>query len=322
MQSGLENFRLKVFRTVARQLNFRRAAEELRLTQPAVTSQIKALEEEAGVALFDRSGGRVVLTPQGALLLEYADKLHVLAVQAMQALAAASNESAGSLAIAASQTIGQYLLPNLIAGFLREHPRVEITTLGGNTEEVLELLAGHRVDIALIEGPTMRRDIRTEPFLEDHMVLVVPAGHPWADAEINVHELLKASLLTRELGSGSRRVVETALEGAGLKTKDLQFTLTLDSTEGLLSGVEAGLGAAFVSRWAVRNQLTLGTLRIAHVRGLKLARMLSIAHLAGPAATGNAGAFARFVLENASNLLPRATGLRKKIPRLRAASDV
>jgi len=271
MSNALENFRLRVFRILARQLNFRRAAEELRLTQPAVTSQIKALEEEAGVALFDRAGGRVTLTPQGALLLEYADRLHQLAEEATQALAALSNNTAGSLAIGASQTIGQYLLPNLIAGFLRKFPGVQLTTLGGNTEEVLEALANHRVDVALIEGPAMRRDISTEAFLEDHMVLVVPAGDPWADAEIEVTDLLKAPLLTRELGSGSRRVVESALEQAGVKIKELQFTLTLDSTEGLLSAVEAGLGAAFVSRWAVRNQLTLGTLRIAHVRGLKLA---------------------------------------------------
>jgi DNA-binding transcriptional LysR family regulator len=104
-------------------------------------------------------------------------------------------------------------------------------------------------------------------------------------------------------------VVEAALEDAGIKLKDLRFSLTLDSTEGLLSAVEAGLGAAFVSRWAVRNQLSLGTLRIAHVRGLKLTRMLSIAHLAGPPPAGNAGAFTRFVLENASALLPRITGI-------------
>ncbi len=305
---SIENFRLRVFRTVARHLSFRRAAEELRLTQPAITSQVKALEEETGVALFDRSGGRVVLTPQGSLLLDYVDKLHSLAEEAMQALGSASDQPSGTLAIGASQTIGQYLLPNLIAGFLREQGRIQITTLGGNTEEVVEALADHRVDIALIEGPTMRRDIRTEPFLEDHMVLVVPAGDPWADAEITLEELSSAPLLTREHGSGSRRVVEAALEAAGLKIKDLHLALTLDSTEGLLSAVEAGLGAAFVSRWAVRNQLSLGTLRIAHVHGVKLARMLSIAYAAGPAVAGNAGIFARFVQQNAESLLPRVTG--------------
>ena len=304
----MENFRLKVFRTLARQLNFRRAAEELRLTQPAVTGQIKALEEELGFALFDRSGGRVTLTPQGSILLNYADRLHLLADEAMQALAASSGRSAGRLAVGASQTIGQYLLPNLLAGFLRLHPQVEITVLGGNTEEVLEALASHQVELALIEGPTMRTDIRTEPFLEDHMVLVVPAGHAWANTPIEPADLAGAPLLTREHGSGSRRVVEAALEAAGIRVKDLHYRLTLDSTEGLLSAVEAGLGIAFVSRWAVRNQLSLGTLRIAPVRSLNLSRVLSIAHSIGPVPSGNAGAFHRFVLEHAGELLPRVTG--------------
>ncbi len=304
----MESFRLKVFRIVARQLNFRRAAEELRLTQPAVTGQVKALEEELGLALFDRSGGRVTLTPQGTLLLDYADRLHLLADEAMQALAASTGRSAGRLAVGASQTIGQYLLPNLLAGFIRLHPHVAITTIGGNTEDVLEALAAHQVELALIEGPAMRSDIRTEPFLEDHMVLVVPAGHAWADCTIEPAALEGASMLTRELGSGSRRVVEMALEAAGIRVKNLNYRLTLDSTEGLLSAVEAGLGVAFVSRWAVRNQLTLGTLRVAHVRNLNLSRMLSIAHLGGPIPSGNVGAFHRFVLDHASDLLPRVTG--------------
>jgi DNA-binding transcriptional LysR family regulator len=312
----MENFRLKVFRTVARQLNFRRAAEELHLTQPAITAQIKALEEELGTALFDRAGGRATLTAQGSVLLDYADRLHRLAEEAVQAVAAASGTHAGSLAIGASQTIGQYLLPNLLAGFIRKHPHIAISTIGGNTEQVLEALTSHQVELALIEGPTMQSDIRTEPFLEDNMVLVVPAGHTWADSEIKLDELKTAPLLTRERGSGSRRVVEAALEAAGLKTKGLQYSLTCDSTEGLLSAVEAGLGVAFVSRWAVRNQLTLGTLQLARVRGLNLSRMLSIAHLSRPTPQGNAAAFHRFVLDHASDLLPRVSGRE----RTRAAS--
>ncbi len=303
---------------VARQLNFRRAAEELRLTQPAVTSQIKALEDELGHALFDRAGGRVTLTLQGSILLEYADRLHLLADEATQALAASAGRTEGSLALGASQTIGQYLLPNLIAGFLREHPAIQLSTIGGNTEEVLEALATHRIELALIEGPAMRSDIRTEPFLEDHMVLVVPAGHAWADADITPEALLTAPLLIREPGSGSRRVVESALEASGLRLKELHYRLTLDSTEGLLSAVEAGLGVTFVSRWAVRNQLTLGTLRMAHVSGVNLSRLLSIAYPSGPLPSGNAGEFYRFVLERASELLPRVTGK----PKFRTASSL
>jgi DNA-binding transcriptional LysR family regulator len=117
----------------------------------------------------------------------------------------------------------------------------------------------------------------------------------------------------REFGSGSRRVVEKAIVAAGLQKKDLKIQMELDSTEGLLSAVEAGLGVTFVSRWAVRNQLSLGTLKIAHVRGLNLSREFSIVYPAGPAPTGNAGAFHRFLLSNSLDLAPRATGKRASV---------
>ncbi|HLI03499.1 MAG TPA: LysR family transcriptional regulator [Terracidiphilus sp.] len=304
----MENFRLKVFRTVATQLNFSRSAKELLLSQPAVTQQIKALEEECGTPLFSRNGGRIALTAAGRALLPYAERLKAIADEALAAVAGASGKQGGVLAIGASQTIGQYLLPNLVAGFLREHPRIAITARSGNTDAMLEALAADRIQLALIEGPPLRRGIRVEPFMEDHLVLVVPADHEWADREIDVARLADTPLLMREFGSGSRRVVENALLRAGLRKKDLRPTMELDSTEGLLSAVEAGLGAAFVSRWAVRNQLALGTLRLARVRGLRLARMFSIAYPAGPEPAGNAGLFRRFLLAQGMDMTPRATG--------------
>jgi LysR family transcriptional regulator, transcriptional activator of the cysJI operon len=304
----MENFRLRVFRAVARHLNFRIAAEELLLTQSAVTQQIKALESEMDVPLFDRAGGRVSLTPAGAALLPFADRLAALAAEAREAVAAANGASTGRLVLGASQTIGQYLLPRLIAGFLEQNPKVDISVIGGNTQTILEALVEHRVQLCLIEGPAMRRDVQVEPFMEDHMVCVVPSGHEWADQEIDVNELQQATLVARELGSGSRRIVEQAMEKAGLEVKKLRLLMTFDSTEGLLSAVEAGLGVAFVSRWAVRNQLALGTLKLARVRELNLARMFSLATVAGPEPTGIARAFHRFVLEHAEGLAPRATG--------------
>jgi DNA-binding transcriptional LysR family regulator len=304
----MENFRLRVFRAVARHLNFRIAAEELLLTQSAVTQQIKAIESELDVPLFDRAGGRVALTPAGDALLPFAERLAELSAQAREAVAAINGGSAGRLSLGASQTIGQYLLPKLIAGFLQQHPKVEISVIGGNTQTILEALVEHRVQLCLIEGPPMRRDVQLEPFMEDHMVCVVPAGHEWAEAEIGLEQLQEATLVARELGSGSRRIVEQALEKAGVEVKKLHLVMTFDSTEGLLSAVEAGLGIAFVSRWAVRNQLALGTLKVARVRGLNLARMFSLATVAGPEPAGIARTFRRFVLERAEELAPRATG--------------
>jgi LysR family transcriptional regulator, transcriptional activator of the cysJI operon len=308
----MENFRLRVFRSVARHLNFRIAAEELLLTQSAVTQQIKALESELDVPLFDRGGGRVSLTPAGASLLPFAERLAALAEEAREAVAAAAGDHAGRLALGASQTIGQYLLPKLIAGFLQENPNVQISVMGGNTQTILEALVEHRVQLCLIEGPAMRRDVQVEPFMEDHMVCVVPSGHEWADEQIDLQQLAQASMVTRELGSGSRRIVEQALQQAGVEVKKLRIAMTFDSTEGLLSAVEAGLGIAFVSRWAVRNQLALGTLKVARVRDLNLSRMFSLATVAGPEPAGVAGLFQRFVLKRAEELAPRPTGRKRQ----------
>ncbi len=317
----MENFRLRVFRAVAQHLNFRIAAEELLLTQPAVTQQIKALETELGVPLFERANGRIALTPAGEVLLPFAEQLRALADQAVAAIASASGTTAGELTIGASQTIGQYLLPRLVAAFLRAHPKVKLNLTGGNTQSMLEALAAHRVQIALIEGPAMRSDVNVQPFLQDHMVCIVPTGHEWAGEEIDASELPRMKLVMRELGSGSRRIIEAAIEAAGLRLKDLDLGMTFDSTEGLLSAVEAGLGIGFVSRWAVRNQLALGTLQLAHIRGLKLARMFSVATVAGPEPTGAAGEFHRFLLQNAEQLAPRSTGKRKFVPPVKSRSS-
>jgi len=304
----MENFRLRVFRVVAHTLNFRKASEELLISQPAVTQQIKALETELGISLFDRSKGKVTLTASGTVLADYAGKLKALVDEAVQAIAEVSGTRTDELRVGASQTIGQYLLPNLLAGFRRNFPQVSLSGMSGNTDEVLSALAEHRIDLALVEGPSLRSDVRSEPFMEDHMVLVVPPDHEWAGQEVAFEDLKSEEFVTRELGSGSRRVIEDALQQAGFDLKDLSTILTLDTTEGILSAVEAGLGVAFVSRWAVRNQLTLGTLKLAHVQGLKLTRMFSVAHRQGVLPGGSAGAFHRFLLSNAYEMAPRSTG--------------
>ncbi len=310
----IENFRLRVFRAVAGHLSFSRAAEELLLTQPAVTQQIKALEEELGVPLFDRGGGTIRLTQGGQALLPYAQRLKQIAEEAAAAVARALGEHGGELALGASQTIAQYLLPRLIADFFALHPRVRVTARSGNTDAMLDALARHEVHLALIEGPETGHGpgsgFRIEPFMEDRMVLVVPVGHEWAGHEIEAHALLQEPMLMREFGSGSRRVVEGALAAAGIKVKDLQVRMELDSTEGLLGAVEAGLGVAFVSQWVVRHQLLLGTLALAHVRRVPLSRRFALAAPAGPQPSGSAGAFRAFLLTREPPTVPLATGAR------------
>ena len=301
----IENFRLVVFRAVARHLSFSRAAEELLLTQPAVTQQIKALEEQFGVPLFHRGGGRIALTPGGAALLPFTERMKELSDEAFAAVASAYGQQAGELSLGASQTIAQYLLPAFIAGFLQRNPQVRVTARSGNTDGMLAALLSGEIQLALLEGPEGRTDVHIEPFMQDHMVLVVPASHEWAGQRITLDELKAQPLLTREFGSGSRRVVEQALAKVGLKAKDLSIRMEFDSTEGLLHAAEAGLGVTFVSRWAVRNQLALGTLKLARVEGLRLSRSFSLAYPAGPAPVGSVDAFRTILLQFAAEFAPR-----------------
>jgi DNA-binding transcriptional LysR family regulator len=290
----LENFRLQVFRAVAEHLSFRKAAERLFLTQPAVTLQIKALENSLGVRLFDRSGNRVTLTSQGTTLLRYASQIATLASEAEREVVAKDGQFSGELSLGVSTTIAQYVLPRLIGAFLAEHPRVHLSVDSGNTEKVADLLLADRVSIGLIEGPARQRGVHTEPFMRDELVLIVP---PDSDStHFTAQQLLASSLLMREAGSGSRRVVESALEKAGFKLKAFRRVMNLDSTESIKSAVEAGLGLGFVSRWAISKELELGALKVADVRGLRITRHFSLVMRTGPTLQGPAEAFRVFAV--------------------------
>jgi DNA-binding transcriptional LysR family regulator len=290
----LENFRLKVFRTVANRLSFRKAAERLFLTQPAVTLQIKALEEDLGVRLFDRAAGRVSLTRQGAILLRYAEKIAGIIAEAEQEMAAGEGQAAGTLDLGASTTIAQYVLPRLIAAFQAENPRVQLSLQSGNTDQIVRLLLDDRVSIGLIEGPPRDRGVRVEPFMRDELVLITPPD--FESGQLTRDQLTGCNLLMREQGSGSRHVVETALEKADVKLKSFKNVMDLDSTEAIKSAVEAGLGIGFVSRWAISKELELGVLKVAQTAGIKAVRDFSLVLRTGPEPQGPAGAFRAFAL--------------------------
>ena len=296
----LENFRLKVFRTVAEQLSFRKAAELLFLTQPAVTLQIKALEEDLGLRLFDRTGGHVALTRQGAALLRYAQKIAALASEAEQKLSATAGRLSGTLALGVSTTIAQYVLPRLLALFLAEHPRLQLSLRSGNTEAIVQLLLEDKISLGLIEGPARQREVHTEPFMEDELVLIAPPE--FAFDRLSHDQFLASTLLLREHGSGSRHVVETALDKAGFKVKSFKNSIEHDSTEAIKSAVEAGLGVGFVSLWAISKETELRALKVVQVEGLRVTRHFFVVTLIGPEPSGPPGAFRSFALDRAKHL--------------------
>ncbi len=308
----MENFRLKVFRTVAEESSFRRAADRLHLSQPAVSQQIHALEEELNATLFDRGKGRIRLTDPGVVLLRYARKGARLAEEARAALDGLRGETTGHLRIGASMTVTQYILPRMLGAFLEQHPRIEAAVTSGNTEQIVAALAHRQIDLGLIEGPVSSRDVFRQRFFEDRLVLIVGRGYPWPEslgagksgstkspslkASIPLEALTRVPLLMRERGSGSRRVVELALRRAGLRLSDLRIAMNLDSIVAIISAVEAGLGSGFVSEWAIQKELKLGTVRVIPVEGLDIRRSMHLIRPFGPMPEGPAGAFERFIL--------------------------
>ena len=311
--ASLENFRLVVFRAVAERLSFRKAAEELYLTQPAVSLQIKALEEDVGVQLFDRTGTHISLTAAGEILLNYCHQVKTLLAQTEQEIAALGGEHSGELALGASTTIAQYVLPRLLGEFCREHPRVHPTLVSGNTEHIVEAVEKQRISLGFIEGPARSRDVKTEPFLQDELVLIVSNAHEWAErTSVSCSEIASIPLLMRERGSGTRHVIELALERQGIKRNSMHIVMELDSTEAIKSAVEAGLGVGFVSRWAIAKDLRLGnTFKIVEVEGLSIKREFLVAYASGPEPQGLVIEFQRFVTARAGlhgiSVRPRLT---------------
>jgi DNA-binding transcriptional LysR family regulator len=296
----LEKFSLKVFRTVAEHLSFRKAAELLFLTQPAVSLQIKALEEDLGVRLFDRAAGKVTLTRQGAILYGHAKKLASIALEAAQELSANEGQLSGTFTVGVSTTIAQYVLPRFLAIFLAEHPRLQFSVHSGNSDAIVRLLLDGKVSIGLIAGPTRERGIHAEAFMEDELVLI--AAPDFEFSHLSRAQLMTSTLLLREPSSGSRRAVEEALRKARMKLNLFRNVIVLDSTEAIKSAAEAGLGVGFVSYCAIYKELELRALKLVEVDGVRITRHYSVVTLTGPEPSGAAGAFRNFAVHRARQL--------------------
>jgi DNA-binding transcriptional LysR family regulator len=286
----IENFKLRVFRVVAEMLNYRRAADELHLTQPAVTAQIKSLEESLGIALFDRIGRDTSLTPAGATLLEYVRKIEAITNDAIAALAPFGGQEGIDLSIGASHTVAVYLLPKLLPILLREWPKLRIHIVGGSTNEILQGLTSHQIAVALIEAPAHRPDLKIEEFGADELALIVRPDHRWAKKTVvRAAELVQEPILLREVGSGMRQFVEEYLERNGVLRQQLHTCIDVNSTEGIISAVEAGLGIGFAPCLAIEKALKLGCVKAIPLENGPIRRQLSIALLNGPDPRGPVG---------------------------------
>jgi DNA-binding transcriptional LysR family regulator len=286
----MENFKLKVFRVVADTLNFRRAADELHLTQPAVTSQIKSLEESLGIALFDRIGRDINLTPAGTTLLQYVRQIESVTNAAIAALAPFGGQEGIDLSIGASHTIAVYVLPRLLPQLVAEWPRLRIHIMGGSTNEILHALTMHQIGIGLIEAPAFRPDLKIEVFGEDELTLIVPHEHRWTKKTLlKAAELVQEPILLREVGSGMRRFVEEYLEQNGVLRQQLHTSIDMNSTEGIIAAVEAGLGVGFAPCLTLEKAIKVGSVKVIPLVNGPIRRQLSIVLLNGPEPQGPIG---------------------------------
>lgn len=289
------DFRLKVFASVARNLSFTRAAQELYISQPAISKHIRELEGAYHVRLFERQGNRVALTPAGQLLLTHADRLLDGYRQLEYDMHLLQGEHTGELRLGASTTIAQYVLPGLLADFIRHFPHVKMSLLNGNTQAIETALLEHRIDLGLVEGLSRRPDLHYTPFMRDELVPVVrhDTGLPVGD-ELSAHDLPRFPLVLRERGSGTLEVVEQALAGLGVPLASLQVLMYLGSTEGIKRFLEQTDCIGIVSVRSIDRELAAGAFRVVELKELRLMREFCFVQPQGEAG-GLARTFMDFV---------------------------
>ena len=253
--------RLQVFHAVAKHLSFTRAAETLFMTQPAVTSQVKQLEEHLNTRLFDRAQGRIALTPAGQVAFEYAERILGLSQELDRRMKELSGQASGPLLIGASMTIGEYVLPQLIGKFKARFPAVVPTLFVGNSEAVQDRVAERSLDLGFIEGDSHRPSLHSEVCCEDELQVVCAPLHPLAGASVALPATLaQYPYINRESGSGTRAVIDHYLQKADVSPESLNVVVELGSPEAIKGVVATGMGFAIMSRVIVEKELQLGQL--------------------------------------------------------------
>jgi DNA-binding transcriptional LysR family regulator len=243
---------LRIFVAVAELEHMTRAAQSLNLTQSATSAAIAALETRYAVKLFNRIGRRIELTDAGRLFVVEARAVLARASAAETVLADFADLSKGSLALAASQTVGNYWLPPLIHRYQTQYPGISLSLVIGNTEQVAAWVIEGSADLGLIEGDIDEPALAVQPVADDELVLVVGAAHPWAKKRsVAPRDLKTIRWVLRERGSGTRAMFETALAKFGVAAGDLDVALELPSNEAVRSAVAAGAGATVISKLVV-----------------------------------------------------------------------
>lgn len=300
---------LKVFYTVARRLHFTRAAEDLNLTQPAITFHIRSLQRQLQLRLFDVQAHEVRLTAAGELLLQRASEI----LNAVDGLERDMHEFAqvqgGWLKLGATLTIGNYVLPGVLASFQREYPRIKLSVEIANTACMEQGLLARNLDLALVEWRIDSPEIELIPFQTDELVVAVPVTHPFGElSEVEVDRLIEEPLILREPGSGTRAL---ALEGIRSTVDRLNVVLELDSPEAIKRCVQAGLGVTIISETIIRAELERKVIARLRLAGCPMKREFSLAYLRARSQSPAARAFTDFVLRGQPDPGRSSKGVRR-----------
>jgi DNA-binding transcriptional LysR family regulator len=297
----MDTRQLAAFCAVVERKSFSEAAERLGVTQPAVSLQVRALEDRLGRQLLDRSGRRVEPTEAGQRLYRRAQRLLQLEEQLLEDVAAGdSGPLTGTLALGASTGPGAHLVPLLLCEFQREHPELRVALSIWDTYGVIERVAEREVELGVVGAKRRNRSLVFEPLARDKIVLAVPPGHPAAGGEMSVEDLRAETLVVMQEGAGVRQVVEEELRRAGLRVRSLEPKLELGLQESVKSAVAAGYGVTFISRTAIEGELAAGTLAAARVAGIEPSRQLYVVRAKNRPTSRAADAFLRFAAERAA----------------------
>jgi DNA-binding transcriptional LysR family regulator len=291
----MDTRQLASFCAVVDNQSFSQAAEQLGVTQPAVSLQIRSLEKRLGRRLLDRSGRRVEPTEAGLRLYRSAQRMLALEEQLVEEVAdAGEGELGGRLQIGASTGPGGSVVPLLLCEFQRANPGVRIALTVSDTQTIVDQVAERELAAGIVGAARRHRGVTFEPFFRDQVVLACPPGHAFAGRAISLEELQAEPLVVMQEGAGVRQVIDAALRAAGLRDSSLEVRLELGLQESVKSAVAAGYGVSFISRSAIEAELSTGAIASARVEGLEPSREIALATATGRTLPRSAVAFLDF----------------------------
>ena len=271
---------LKILHAISNEGSFKRAAEKLYISQPAVSLQVQNLEKQINKPLFYRDKRKAYLTETGKLLIKYCERILNLCEETCLALDELNTLQSGALVIGASQTTGTYLMPRLIGLFRHKYPQIEIELQVHSTRKIAWGVATGRIDLAIVGGEVpqeLKKDLELTPYAEDELALIIPTAHPFSSLKcIQKEDLYRLRFIALNTQSTIRNVIESTLTQNGIDSSYFKIEMELNSIEAIKNAVHSGLGAAFVSVSAISKELELGLLHWAKIEGITIKRTLSI----------------------------------------------